>query len=66
MQFYLVTHTSLIEADDEQAAAQAGIDRIRSGGPVTVSVRFDNVTVSPVVVVAKAARACVSSGPNEN
>jgi hypothetical protein len=31
MPYYLVTHTSLSEVDDEHAAAQKVIDEIRSG-----------------------------------
>jgi hypothetical protein len=53
MPFYLVTQTSLIEADDENAAAQKAIDQIRSGKQVTVSVKFDETTLSHIVVPAK-------------
>jgi len=39
MPFFLVTQTSLVEAQDEQEAAQTGVDRLRSGGQVTVAVK---------------------------
>lgn len=53
MPFYLVTQTSLIEAPDEEAAAQKVIERIRSGAQVAVSVRFDEATVSHLIVAAR-------------
>jgi hypothetical protein len=53
MPYYLVTHTSLIEADDEHAAAKNVIDQIRSGGEITVSVQSDESKIAPVVVGAK-------------
>lgn len=59
MPFYLVTQTSLIEADDEEAAAQKGIDEIRAGGQVAVTVKSDETTISHVVVAARAESHCV-------
>ncbi|MGZ2442207.1 hypothetical protein [Sinorhizobium medicae] len=50
MPFFLVTQTSLVEAQDEQEAAQTGVDRLRSGGQVTVSVKSDETTITHVVV----------------
>lgn len=52
MAFFLVTQTSLIEAQDEREAAQMGVDRLRSGGQVAVSVKSDETTVTHVVVAA--------------
>ncbi|NKK81345.1 hypothetical protein ELI13_31445 (plasmid) [Rhizobium ruizarguesonis] len=52
MPFFLVTQTSLVEAQDEQEAAQTGVDRLRSGGQVTVAVKSDETTVTHVVVAA--------------
>lgn len=52
MPFFLVTQTSLVEARDEQEAAQKGVDRLRAGGQVTVSVKSDETTVTHVVVAA--------------
>lgn len=52
MPFFLVTQTSLVEAQDEQEAAQKGIDRLRSGGEVTVAVKSDETTIKHVVVAA--------------
>ena len=52
MPFFLVTQTSLVEARDEQEAAQTGVDRLRSGGQVTVSVKSDETTITHVVVAA--------------
>ncbi|WP_254229183.1 hypothetical protein [Agrobacterium salinitolerans] len=54
MPFFLVTQTSLVEAQDEQDAAQTGVDRLRSGGQVTVSVKSDETTITHVVVDAVA------------
>ncbi|NKL15580.1 hypothetical protein GFL78_27215 [Rhizobium leguminosarum bv. viciae] len=53
MPFFLVTQTSLVEAQDEQEAAQACVDRLRSGGQVTVAVKSDETTITHVVVAAK-------------
>ena len=50
--FFLVTQTSLVEAQDEQEAAQKGVDRLRSGGQVTVAVKSDETTITHVVVAA--------------
>ncbi len=55
MPFYLVTQTSLIEAEDEHAAAQIAVDKIRSGDKVAVTVKSDETTVSHIVVPAKPA-----------
>lgn len=52
MPFFLVTQTSLVEAQDEQEAAQTGVDHLRSGGQVTVSVKSDETTVTHVTVAA--------------
>ncbi|MGI2036117.1 hypothetical protein ACRQ1B_27450 [Rhizobium panacihumi] len=62
MPFYLVTQTSLIEAPDEEAAAQKVIERIRSGAQVAVSVRFDEATVSHLIVAARSE--CRSDTPS--
>jgi len=53
MPFYLVTHTSLVEADDEQAAAQKAVDQIRAGGAVKVTVKSDETTVYHIEVAPK-------------
>lgn len=52
MPYFLVTQTSLVEAQDEQQAAQAAIDRLRSGGQVIVSVKSDETTITHVTVAA--------------
>lgn len=52
MPFFLVTQTSLVEAQDEEEAAQTGVDRLRAGGQVTVTVRADETTIIQVVVAA--------------
>lgn len=53
MPFYLVTQTTLIEADDPKSAAQNAIDLIRSGSEVLVAVKRDHTDISHVVVGAK-------------
>lgn len=50
---FLVTQTSLIEANDENEAARNAIDRIRSGNQVTVTVKSDETTISHIVVAAE-------------
>nr|WP_064251296.1 hypothetical protein [Rhizobium leguminosarum]OAP88119.1 hypothetical protein A4U53_35580 [Rhizobium leguminosarum] len=55
MPFYLVTQTSLTEADDEETAARTVVDQIRSGNKVAVTVKSDETTVSHIVVPAKQA-----------
>ncbi|KWT79307.1 hypothetical protein BS628_23190 [Agrobacterium radiobacter] len=52
MPFFLVTQTSLVEAQDEREAAQTGVDRLRSGTQVTVSVKSDETTITHIVVPA--------------
>lgn len=52
MPFFLVTQTSLVEAQDEREAAQTGVDRLRSGAQVTVSVKSDETTITHIVVSA--------------
>lgn len=54
MPFFLVTQTSLVEAQDEHKAAQSSVDRLRSGGEVTVSVKSDKTTITHVVVAGVA------------
>lgn len=53
MPFYLVTQTSLIEAENEHDAARKGIDQIRSGVEIAVAVRSDEANVTHIVVAAK-------------
>ncbi|CVI64329.1 hypothetical protein AGR7A_pTi0065 [Agrobacterium deltaense NCPPB 1641] len=53
MPFFLVTHTSLLEADDEQAAAHEAVNTIRRGQEVTVIVKSDEETALLVTVEAK-------------
>ena len=52
MPFFLVTQSSLVEAQDEREAAQTGVDRLRSGAQVTVSVKSDETTTTHIVVPA--------------
>jgi hypothetical protein len=53
MPFYLVIQTTLIEADDENAAARKAVNLIRSGGKVAVTVKADETTLTHVVIPAK-------------
>ncbi|NTA19846.1 hypothetical protein [Agrobacterium tumefaciens] len=53
MPFYLVTQTSLVEADDEQAAAVKAIEQIRAGTETKVAVKADEATTTYVVVPAR-------------
>lgn len=52
MRFFLVTHTSLVEAGDEEDAAQKAVAVVRDGRQVTVNVKSDEMTVKQVVVEA--------------
>lgn len=54
MPFYLVTQTLLVEAEDEQDAAEKGAARIRSGEKITVSVKADETTITHIIVGATA------------
>lgn len=65
MPFFLVTQTSLVEAQDEQEAAQTAFDRLRSGGQVTVAVKSDETTITHVVVAARVEQPLPVS-PSEN
>lgn len=53
MPFYLVTQTSLIEAEDENAAAQKSLDEIRSGEQVKITVKSDDASLSHIVIATK-------------
>ncbi|WP_262928010.1 hypothetical protein [Rhizobium wenxiniae] len=44
MPFYLVTQTLLVEAENEQEAAEKAAARVRSGEKITVSVKADEAT----------------------
>jgi len=66
MPFFLVTQTSLVEAQDEQEAAQTGVDRLRSGGQVTVSVKSDETTITHIVVAAAVNEPSVSRSEAAN
>jgi len=50
MPFFLVSHTSLVEADDESAAAERAIGALRAGCKVTVAVKSDDANISRVTV----------------
>lgn len=56
MKFFLVTYTSLVEASDEQAAAEKVVADIRSGRSVQVSVKIDEATVRHIAVDARPSR----------
>lgn len=66
MPFFLVTQTSLVEAQDEQEAARKGVDHLRSGGPVTVSVKSDETTIKHVTVAAETEEAPISRAETDN
>lgn len=51
MPFYLVTHTSLVEANDVNSAAETAIDKICTARKVTVVVKADEFTTTQVTVV---------------
>jgi hypothetical protein len=51
MPFYLVTHTSLVEANDVNSAAETAIGRICTARKVTVVVKADEFTTTKVTVV---------------
>lgn len=50
MPFYLVTQTTLIDADNEEAAAEKTLSRIRAGNEVAFSVKYDDATIKRVLV----------------
>lgn len=50
MPFYLVTHTSLIEAENEVHAAEKAVADLRTGQAATVAVKSDETTVRHVRV----------------
>lgn len=52
MPFFLVTHTALVEADNEDAAAHDVVETIRSGVAVPVSVKSDELTSRTVILPA--------------
>lgn len=51
MPFYLVTHTSLVEANDVNSAAETAIGRICTARKVKVMVKADEFTTTQVTVV---------------
>jgi hypothetical protein len=50
MPYYLVTHTSLVEADDEVAAAEKVSAEIRHGRETTFTVKFDDQNIKQVAI----------------
>ena len=50
MPFFLVTHRSLVEADDVEHAARKAIAKIESGGRFEVEVKSDVATIATVVI----------------
>jgi hypothetical protein len=52
MPFYLVTQTLLIDAENEQDAAENAAARARSGEKITVSVKADETTITHITVGA--------------
>ncbi|NSZ10078.1 MULTISPECIES: hypothetical protein [Agrobacterium] len=50
MPFYLVTHTTLVEADNDSMAAQKAVDQICSTKQIKVVVTIDDTKTSHVVV----------------
>lgn len=50
MPYYLVTHTSLVEAKDEEAAARVVLEKIRSGEATEFLVKFDDAHVRRIVL----------------
>lgn len=52
MPFYLVTQTLLVEAENDQDAAEKATARIRSGEKITVSVKADETTITHITVAA--------------
>lgn len=48
--FYLVTHTSLIEAESEEAAAVSALDKIKAAEKLTFGVTIDSKEIHHVVV----------------
>jgi hypothetical protein len=54
MPYYLVTHTSLIEGEDEVSAAQTVLTELRSARSVEFLVKFDEASARPVTVAHSA------------
>ncbi|WP_149343476.1 hypothetical protein [Neorhizobium sp. P12A] len=53
MPYFLVTHTSLVEADDAAAAAKTVVRNLRDGKDIAFTVKFDDENVRQVVVSAR-------------
>lgn len=52
MPFFLVTQTSLVEAEDEVAAAEKALRQIMEAEKVSFAVKFDEQTITQVSVSA--------------
>jgi len=63
MPFYLVTHTSLVEADNEKSAAQTAIAKVQSGGRFKVTVKSDEATTAHFDIEAWPKENCAISPP---
>ncbi|THV12434.1 hypothetical protein [Rhizobium rhizophilum] len=57
MPYYLVTHTSLIEGEDEVSAAQKVLAELRSARSVEFLVKFDEASARPVTIAYSASPA---------
>ncbi|UHS62971.1 hypothetical protein HRR99_15190 [Agrobacterium vaccinii] len=65
MPFFLVTYTTLVEADNEVAAARDAVDAVRSGSEIRVTVKSDEETTRVVAVSAMQSAAAPSSPPED-
>jgi hypothetical protein len=54
MPFYLVTQTTLIEAEDEERAAEKTLLRIRESGEVGFCVKYDDANTKQILVPSPA------------
>jgi len=50
MPYYLVTHTSLLEAEDEVKSAQKALMKLKSDATVEFTVKFDDTNIRQVLV----------------
>jgi hypothetical protein len=66
MPFYLVTQTLLVEAENEQDAAEKGAARVRSGEKITFSVKADETNITHITVAAAVDVARPVSFPTAN
>ncbi|MBU1313117.1 MAG: hypothetical protein KJ947_21430 [Alphaproteobacteria bacterium] len=64
MPFYLVTHQSLVEADNDQDAALKALEKIGSSDRLEFKVKLDETTITHVAIAGRRQISLPSTAPD--